>query len=150
MPAGIACVRPRCRPRRRAGSSCRPRRAARGVIKKNAGASLVDLGDGVVAVEFHSKMNTIGGDTIEMVHAGLAEASRQTALVIGAEAELFSAGANVMLLLLEAQEGNWDEIDRMVRAFQGMTMALKTRAGSGRRRAERAGAGWRLRDLPPR
>ena len=101
-------------------------KAASGVMKKNAGASLVDLGDGVVAVEFHSKMNTIGGDTIEMVHAGLAEASRQTALVIGAEADLFSAGANVMLLLLEAQEGNWDEIDRMVRAFQGMTMALKT------------------------
>jgi 3-hydroxyacyl-CoA dehydrogenase len=101
-------------------------KAASGVMKKNAGASLVDLGDGVVAVELHSKMNTIGGDTIEMVHVGLAEASRQTALVIGAEADLFSAGANVMLLLLEAQEGNWDEIDRMVRAFQGMTMALKT------------------------
>ena len=101
-------------------------KSARGVIKKNAGASLVDLGDGIVAVELHSKMNTIGGDTIEMVHAGLAEASRQAALVVGAESELFSAGANVMLLLLEAQEGNWDEIDRMVRAFQGMTMALKT------------------------
>jgi len=101
-------------------------KAARGVIRKNAGASLIDLGDGVVAVELHSKMNTIGGDTIEMVHAGLAEASKQSALVIGAESDLFSAGANVMSLLLEAQEGNWDEIDRMVRAFQGMTMALKT------------------------
>ena len=101
-------------------------KAARGVIKKNTGASLIDLDDGVLAVEFHSKMNTIGGDTIEMVHAGLAEASRQTALVIGGESDVFSAGANVMLLLLEAQEGNWDEVDRMVRAFQGMTMALKT------------------------
>jgi 3-hydroxyacyl-CoA dehydrogenase len=103
-------------------------RAARGVVRKNAGASLIDLGDGVLALEFHSKMNTIGGDTIEMAHAALAEASKQRALVIGGESEPFSAGANVMLLLLEAQEGNWDEIDRMVRAFQGMTMALKTAA----------------------
>ncbi len=100
-------------------------KSARGVIKSNAGASLVDLGDGVVCVEFHSKMNTIGGDSIAMLHAGLAEAAARTALVVGSEAEVFSAGANVMLLLLEAQEGNWDEVDRMVREFQAMTMALK-------------------------
>jgi 3-hydroxyacyl-CoA dehydrogenase len=97
-----------------------------GVIKKNAGASLVDLGEGVLCVELHSKMNTIGGDTIEMIRAGLAESAKQTALVIGGEADLFSAGANVMLLLLEAQEGNWDEVDRMVREFQRMSMAIKT------------------------
>ncbi len=96
-----------------------------GVIRKNAGASLVDLGDGVLCVEFHSKMNTIGGETIEMIRAGLAEAAKQTALVIGGESEVFSAGANVMLLLLEAQEGNWDELDRMVREFQRMSMAIK-------------------------
>ena len=98
----------------------------RAVVRKNTGASLVDLGDGVLCVEFHSKMNTIGGDTIEMLQAGVAEASRQTALVIGNESEVFSAGANLMLLLLEAQEGNWDEVDQMVRAFQRMTMTLKT------------------------
>jgi len=99
---------------------------SRAVVKQNPGASLVDLGDGVLCVEFHSKMNTVGGDTIEMLRAGVAEAAKQTALVIGTEADVFSAGANLMLVLLEAQEGNWDEIDQMVRAFQQMTMALKT------------------------
>jgi 3-hydroxyacyl-CoA dehydrogenase len=96
------------------------------VIKKNAGASLVDLGDGVIAVEFHSKMNAIGGDTIQMLHAGIKEAAKSgQALVIGNDAPNFSAGANLMLVLLEAQEGNWDEIDVMIRAFQGATMALR-------------------------
>ena len=96
------------------------------VVKRNAGASLVDLGDGVLAVEFHSKMNAIGGDTIQMIGAGVAEAERNfQALVVGNDAVNFSAGANVMLLLLEAQEGNWDEIDLMVRAFQGATGALR-------------------------
>jgi len=96
------------------------------IVKKNAGASLVDLGDGVLCVEFHSKMNAIGGDTIQMLHAGLKEASANfAALVVGNEGEHFSAGANIMLLLLEAQEENWDEVDLMVRMFQGATMALR-------------------------
>src|SRR6185369_11918722 len=73
-----------------------------------------------------SKMNAIGGDTIQMLHAGLKEASANfVALVVGNEGEHFSAGANIMLLLLEAQEENWDEVDLMVRAFQGATMALR-------------------------
>ena len=98
----------------------------RGIVKQNAGASLVDLGDGVLSVEFHSKMNTIGGDVIDMLNAGVAEASSNyMALVVGNDADHFSAGANLMLLLLEAQEGNWDEIDLMVRAFQNATMGLK-------------------------
>jgi 3-hydroxyacyl-CoA dehydrogenase len=97
------------------------------IVKQNAGASLVDLGDDVLCVEFHSKMNAIGGDTLEMLLAGVREASdHYAALVVGCEAEVFSAGANLMLLLLEAQEGNWDEVDLMVRAFQRTTMALKT------------------------
>jgi 3-hydroxyacyl-CoA dehydrogenase len=96
------------------------------VIKKNAGASLVDLGDGVIAVEFHSKMNAIGGDTVSMLQAGVKEAAKNgQALVIGNDAPNFSAGANLMLVLLEAQEGNWDEIDLMIRAFQNATMALR-------------------------
>ena len=96
------------------------------VIKKNAGASLVDLGDGVIAVEFHSKMNAIGGDTVSMLQAGVKEAAKSgVALVIGNDAPNFSAGANLMLVLLEAQEGNWDEIDMMIRAFQNATMALR-------------------------
>jgi 3-hydroxyacyl-CoA dehydrogenase len=102
-------------------------KARSAVVKQNAGASLVDLGDGVLCVEFHSKMNALGGDAIEMLQTGVREAAANfTALVVGNEAEHFSAGANLMLLLLEAQEGNWDEIDLMVRAFQAATMALKT------------------------
>ncbi len=96
------------------------------IIKRNAGASLVDIGDGVLALEFHSKMNAIGGDTIQMIHAGVKEATANfVALVIGNDAPAFSAGANLMLLLLEAQEGNWDEVDLMVRAFQGATRAIR-------------------------
>ena len=96
------------------------------VVRKNSGASLIDTGDGVLQVEFHSKMNAIGGDTIQMLHAGVKEASQNfAALVVANGAPNFSAGANLMLLLLEAQEGNWDDVDMMIRAFQGATMALK-------------------------
>ena len=96
------------------------------IVRRNAGASLIDLGDGVLAIEFHSKMNAIGGDTIQMLQAGVHEAAANfRAVVVGNDAVNFSAGANLMLLLLEAQEGNWDEVDMMVRAFQGATMALK-------------------------
>lgn len=97
------------------------------VVKRNAGASLVDLGDGVLAVQFHSKMNAIGGDTIAMLQAGVTEAATNfQALVVGSEVPNFSAGANLMLVLLEAQEGNWDELDLMVRGFQKAMMALRT------------------------
>jgi 3-hydroxyacyl-CoA dehydrogenase len=96
------------------------------VVKKNAGASLIDLGDGVIALEFHSKMNTVGGDTLEMIHTGVREAAANfAALVVGNDAPNFSAGANLMLLLLEAQEGNFDDIDLMIRTFQGATQALR-------------------------
>src|SRR5205814_1707184 len=96
------------------------------VVKKNAGASLVDLGDGVLALEFHSKMNAIGGDTMQMIRAGVKEAAANfAALVVGNDAPNFSVGANLMLLLLEAQEGNWDEIDLGLRTFQEATQALR-------------------------
>ena len=99
------------------------------VVRRNDGASLVDIGDGVLAIEFHSKMNAIGGDTLAMIDAGVKEASANfAAIVVGNDAQNFSAGANLMLLLLEAQEGNWDEIDLMVRAFQRATMSLRLSA----------------------
>jgi 3-hydroxyacyl-CoA dehydrogenase len=98
----------------------------RRIVKKNAGASLVDLGEGVLAVEFHSKMNAIGGDTIAMLQAGVKEAARNhRALVIGNDAAAFSAGANLMLVLLQAQEGNFDELDLMVRQFQQTMLRLR-------------------------
>lgn len=97
-----------------------------GIVKRNPGASLVDLGDGVACVEFHSKMNAIGGDTLQMLQTAVKDASTTyTALVVGNDAANFSAGANLMLLLLEAQEGNWEDVDVMVRTFQGTTMALR-------------------------
>ena len=134
------------RPHRQAVA--RPRR----VVKTNAGASLVDLGDDVLGVEFHSKLNTIGGDAIACSTAGVREAERNfRALVIGNEAEHFSAGANLMLILLEAQEGNWDEIDAMVRAFQGATFGaqvLRRCRSSPRRRDWRWAAAARSACTP--
>lgn len=104
----------------------RDRKRTHGVVKENPGASLVDLGDGVLCIEFHSKLNTIGEDNIAMVHAGLEEAERNfEALIIANEGEAFSAGANLMLVLLAAQEGEWDELNLAVQRFQQMNMALK-------------------------
>ena len=71
-------------------------------------------------------MNAIGADTVQMLQAGVREAAKNfAALVVGNEGPHFSAGANLMLVLLEAQDENWDEIDLMVRAFQGATMGLR-------------------------
>lgn len=96
------------------------------VLKRNPAGSLVDLGDGVLCVELHSKMNVIGADTMQILQAGLTEAaSNFSALVVGTDAPNFSAGANLMLVLVEAQEGNWDEIDLMVRMFQKTSLSLR-------------------------
>jgi 3-hydroxyacyl-CoA dehydrogenase len=96
------------------------------VIRHNAGASLLDLGDGVLCVEFHSKMNTLGEDQIGMIHAGLEEAGKNfEAMVIANQGENFSAGANLVLMLLLAQQGEWDDLARAVHRFQQMNLALK-------------------------
>lgn len=97
-----------------------------GVIKKNAAASLLDLGDGVACLEFHSKMNSIGGDTLSMLKTALTEVEKNfVGLVVGNEGQNFSVGANIMLVLLGAQEEEWDEIDLGIRAFQQATMSLR-------------------------
>ena len=96
------------------------------VIKKNSSASLIDLGDGVACLEFHSKMNSIGADTIAMMGYAVKEvAANHEALVIGNQSENFSVGANIMLLLLGIQEQEWDEISLSVRQFQNANMALR-------------------------
>ena len=96
------------------------------VVKKNAGASLIDLGDGVACLEFHSKMNALGGDTIQMLRQSITEVEKNfVGLVVGNQAQYFSVGANLMLILLTAQEEEWDEIELMVRAFQNATMSLR-------------------------
>jgi 3-hydroxyacyl-CoA dehydrogenase len=97
-----------------------------GVIKKNAGASLVDLGDGVACLEFHSKMNAIGGDTLQMLKFALSEVDENfVGLVVGNQGANFCVGANIMLMLMEAQEENWEELDMMSRVFQNATMSLR-------------------------
>ena len=74
-------------------------------------------------------MNTIGGDIIDLLFASLDEVNKNfQGLVIGNEGQNFSAGANLMLLLMEAVEGNWDEIDLMVRTFQRATQAIRYNA----------------------
>jgi 3-hydroxyacyl-CoA dehydrogenase len=96
------------------------------VIKSNAGASLRDVGDGVLCVEFHSKMNSIGEDQISMMYAGLEETEKNfEAMIIANQGENFSVGANLMLVLLAAQEGEWDELNRAIHRFQQVNMALK-------------------------
>ncbi len=97
-----------------------------GVIKKNAGASLIDIGDGVACLEFHSKMNAIGGDTLQMLKFALGEVEKNfVGLVVGNQGANFCVGANIMLMLMEAQEENWEELDMMGRVFQNATMSLR-------------------------
>ena len=99
-----------------------------GVVKKNSGASLIDLGDGVGCIEFHSKMNSLGGDIISLITQTLkpnGPGEGFDAFVITNDAANFSVGANLMLLLMSAQEEEWDDVDLMVRQFQGMTQAIK-------------------------
>jgi 3-hydroxyacyl-CoA dehydrogenase len=102
-----------------------PLKASNHVIRSNPGASLIDLGDGVACLEFHSKMNVIGGDTVAMMQIAVEEVERNFAgLVIGNEAEHFSAGANLALILLEIQSEEWDLVEQMVCAFQDANQAL--------------------------
>ncbi len=99
---------------------------ARGVVKQNAGASLIDVGDGVLCVEFHSKMNALGEDQIGMLHAGLEETQKNfEAMIVANQGENFSVGANLMLVLLAAQEGEWDDLNAAIHRFQQVNMALK-------------------------
>ncbi len=96
------------------------------LIQKNSGASLLDLGDGVLCCEFHTKMNAIGGDIAAMLQAGLQRLNTDfDAMVIANQAVNFSVGANLMLLLVAAQEQEWDEIHMAVRQFQNVNVALK-------------------------
>jgi 3-hydroxyacyl-CoA dehydrogenase len=100
------------------------------LVQSNAGASLIDLGDGVVCCEFHSKMNSIGGDLVAMIHAGVNRVGTEfDAMVIANQATNFSVGANLMLVLMTAQEGEWDDIHMAVRQFQRCNMAIKYARG---------------------
>ena len=95
-------------------------------VERNSGASLIDLGDGVVCCEFHAKMNAIGADLIAMMHKGLKRLEKDfDAMVIANQATNFSVGANLMLVLVGAQEQEWDELHMAVKQFQNMNLAIK-------------------------
>jgi 3-hydroxyacyl-CoA dehydrogenase len=95
-------------------------------VERNSGASLIDLGDGVVCCEFHAKMNAIGADLIAMLHKGLKRLTTDfDAMVIANDAVNFSVGANLMLVLVAAQEQEWDEVHMAVKQFQNVNLALK-------------------------
>lgn len=99
-----------------------------GVVKKNSGASLVNLGDGVACIEFHSKMNALGADIISLITQALkpgGPGDAFDAFVITNDSANFSVGANLMLLLMSVQEEEWDDVDLAIRQFQGMTQAIK-------------------------
>jgi 3-hydroxyacyl-CoA dehydrogenase len=95
-------------------------------VERNSGASLIDLGDGVVCCEFHAKMNAIGADLIAMLHKGLKRLETDfEAMVIANQAVNFSVGANLMLVLVGAQEQEWDELHMAVKQFQNINLAIK-------------------------
>jgi 3-hydroxyacyl-CoA dehydrogenase len=95
-------------------------------VAHNSGASLIDLGDGVLCCEFHAKMNAIGDDITGMIQTGLKRLNSDfDALVVANQAANFSVGANLMLLLVAAQEQEWDDIHDAVRRFQNANLALK-------------------------
>jgi 3-hydroxyacyl-CoA dehydrogenase len=95
-------------------------------VERNPGASLLDLGDGVVCCEFHSKMNAIGSDLMAMIHKGIKRLDSDfDAMVIANQATNFSVGANLMLVLVGAQEQEWDELHMAVKQFQNVNLAIK-------------------------
>ncbi|KAA6461141.1 3-hydroxyacyl-CoA dehydrogenase [Acidobacteria bacterium AB60] len=99
------------------------------IVKKNAGASLVDIGDNIACIQLHSLKNAIGGDVVSLVASVLkpeSEAVKNFAgFVLSGDRDHFSVGANLMQLLLAAQEGDWDEVSMAIRQFQQMTAAIK-------------------------
>lgn len=96
------------------------------VIKSNSGASLIDIGDGVACLEFHSKANSIGDDIVNMINYSVKEVEQNyEGLVIGNFGQHFSVGANLFLVLMEAEDDEFDELDIMIDEFQKANMRLK-------------------------
>ncbi|GGG03361.1 3-hydroxyacyl-CoA dehydrogenase/enoyl-CoA hydratase family protein [Paenibacillus abyssi] len=96
------------------------------VIRSNSGASLIDVGDGIACLEFHSPNNAIGADILMMIQQSVEEVRKNyEGLIIANEGRNFCVGANIMLLLMEAQDEEWDEVDNIIRLFQNTMMTLK-------------------------
>ncbi len=104
-------------------------RRSNGVVRSNPGASLVDIGDGIGCIELHSMKNAIGGDVVAMIASVLNPSSEAVKIfrgfVISGDRDRFSVGANLMQLLLGAQEGDWEEVEGAIRAFQQMCASVK-------------------------
>ncbi|PST84361.1 3-hydroxyacyl-CoA dehydrogenase [Pedobacter yulinensis] len=95
-------------------------------VWKNSGVSVIDIGDGIVNVEFHTKMNTIGGDVIQGINKAIDLAEKDfQGVVIGNDGANFSAGANVGMIFMMAVEQEWDELNMAIRAFQNTSMRLR-------------------------
>jgi len=93
---------------------------------KNSGVSIIDLGDGILNVEFHTKMNTIGGDVISGINKAIDMAEKNyRGLVIGNDGANFSAGANVGMIFMMAVEQEWDELNMAIRMFQNTSMRIR-------------------------
>lgn len=97
------------------------------LVDGNKGASIIDLDDGVICLEFHTKMNSLGADIISMMDKScdLIEEGKFEGLVIANHGSNFSVGANLMMVLFTAQEEEWDELDFMVKKLQDTYMRLK-------------------------
>ncbi|MDM5334902.1 3-hydroxyacyl-CoA dehydrogenase NAD-binding domain-containing protein [Ureibacillus composti] len=97
-----------------------------GVIKSNSGASLVDLGDGIALLEFHSKSNAIGLDIVQMINYAIDEVeANYKGLVFGNQGKNFCVGANLGMILMEAQDDNIFELDFTIRSFQKAMRRIK-------------------------
>lgn len=95
-------------------------------VWKNSGASIIDIGDGILNVEFHSKMNTIGGDTLSAINKAIDLAEKDyRGVVIGNDGANFSAGANVGMIFMMAVEQEWDELNMAVKLFQNTSMRIR-------------------------
>ena len=96
------------------------------VISQNMGATLRDMGDGVACVEFHTKMNSLDDDIMNIANEAFERLEKDfDGLVIGNEGENFSAGANVFMMVVGAQQGMWDMLDAAVRKLQDMNMRMR-------------------------
>ena len=97
------------------------------VVKKRPGASIVDIGDGVLLVEWHAKMNALGEDQLRSVQDAhkLVQDMGYAGLVLGNQGEHFSAGANLPLILSQAQADEWDELDDAIKQFQQVSTSMR-------------------------
>lgn len=113
-------------PRSRRSLSLQASKTGGGVVAENAGASLIDLGDGIACLEFHTKMNALDADILGMAEVALEKVEKEFAgLVLGSEAENFSAGANLFFVAMAAQSEQWDDLEGAIRALQDLNMRMR-------------------------